>query len=97
LLHVLQFCYTGRMGLLGNLSTAQIVEQLVEARRWLAGYTAQQQQQQPDVGSLQLGDAGMQQQGSSSSSGSGSRGGKKGKQKSGWQTQPPRVNNIVFM
>ncbi|KAG2493191.1 hypothetical protein HYH03_008611 [Edaphochlamys debaryana] len=31
-----QFCYTGRMGLLGNLSTAQIVEQVVEARRLLA-------------------------------------------------------------
>eukprot|EP00198_Chlamydomonas_reinhardtii_P012403 XP_001701740.1 predicted Fe-S-cluster redox enzyme [Chlamydomonas reinhardtii] len=31
-----QFCYTGRMGLLGNLSTAQIVEQVVEARRFLA-------------------------------------------------------------
>jgi 23S rRNA (adenine2503-C2)-methyltransferase len=23
-----QFCYTGRMGLMGNLSTAQIVEQV---------------------------------------------------------------------
>lgn len=31
-----QFCYTGRMGLLGNLKTAQIVEQVVEARRFLA-------------------------------------------------------------
>ncbi len=31
-----QFCYTGRMGLLGNLTTAQIVEQVVEARRFLA-------------------------------------------------------------
>lgn len=31
-----QFCYTGRMGLLQNLTTAQIVEQLVEARRILA-------------------------------------------------------------
>ncbi|EFJ46352.1 hypothetical protein VOLCADRAFT_105556, partial [Volvox carteri f. nagariensis] len=31
-----QFCYTGRMGLLGNLSTAQILEQVVEARRYLA-------------------------------------------------------------
>mmetsp|Transcript_28832 Transcript_28832/g.74419 ORF Transcript_28832/g.74419 Transcript_28832/m.74419 type:complete len:452 (+) Transcript_28832:65-1420(+) len=30
-----QFCYTGRMGLLGNLTTAQIVEQVVEARRFL--------------------------------------------------------------
>lgn len=29
----LQFCYTGRMGLLGNLNTAQIVEQVVQARR----------------------------------------------------------------
>lgn len=27
-----QFCYTGRMGLLGNLSTAQIVEQVSEGR-----------------------------------------------------------------
>ncbi len=27
-----QFCYTGRMGLLGNLTTAQIVEQVVEVR-----------------------------------------------------------------
>lgn len=87
------------MGLLGNLSTAQIVEQLVEARRWLAGYTAQQQQQQqmeqmeqqqPDAGSLRQDDAGGQQDSSS-------RGGKKGKQKLGWQTQPPRINNIVFM
>jgi hypothetical protein len=33
------------MGLLANLSTAQMVEQLVEARRWLATYTRQQQQQ----------------------------------------------------
>ncbi|GLC36656.1 hypothetical protein PLESTM_000486100 [Pleodorina starrii] len=31
-----QFCYTGRMGLLGNLTPAQIVEQVVEARRFLA-------------------------------------------------------------
>jgi len=31
-----QFCLTGRMGLGGNLLTAQIVEQLVEARRYLA-------------------------------------------------------------
>ncbi|GLI63461.1 hypothetical protein VaNZ11_006434 [Volvox africanus] len=31
-----QFCYTGRMGLLANLTTAQIVEQVVEARRYLA-------------------------------------------------------------
>lgn len=31
-----QFCFTGRMGLLGNLSTAQVIEQVVAARRWLA-------------------------------------------------------------
>lgn len=31
-----QFCYTGRMGLLGHLSTAQIVEQVVAARRFMA-------------------------------------------------------------
>lgn len=31
-----QFCYTGRMGLAGNLSTAQIVEQMIEARRLMA-------------------------------------------------------------
>lgn len=31
-----KFCYTGRMGLLQNLSAAQIVEQLVQARRHLA-------------------------------------------------------------
>lgn len=30
-----QFCYTGRMGLLGNLSPGQIVEQVVVARRLL--------------------------------------------------------------
>jgi hypothetical protein len=30
------FCYTGRMGFLKNLSTAQIVEQLIVARRILA-------------------------------------------------------------
>jgi hypothetical protein len=36
------------MGLLGNLSAAQVVEQVVEARRWLAHY--QQQQQQKEVG-----------------------------------------------
>ena len=30
-----QFCFTGRMGLLGNLTPAQIVEQLVVARRML--------------------------------------------------------------
>ncbi|MEW5306884.1 MAG: hypothetical protein WDW36_009321 [Sanguina aurantia] len=30
-----QFCLTGRMGLLGNLNTAQIVEQVIEARRYL--------------------------------------------------------------
>lgn len=28
-----QFCLTGRMGLIQNLSTAQIVEQVIEARR----------------------------------------------------------------
>ncbi len=32
-----QFCYTGRMGLLGNLSTQQIVEQVVEVRAWVCG------------------------------------------------------------
>eukprot|EP00891_Asterochloris_glomerata_P001224 jgi/Astpho2/1224/gw1.00023.18.1_t len=31
-----QFCFTGRMGLKANLSTAQIVEQMVEAQRFLA-------------------------------------------------------------
>ncbi|KAG2489539.1 hypothetical protein HYH03_011990 [Edaphochlamys debaryana] len=31
-----QFCFTGRMGLLGSLSAAQIVEQVVAARRFLA-------------------------------------------------------------
>mmetsp|Transcript_18048 Transcript_18048/g.45696 ORF Transcript_18048/g.45696 Transcript_18048/m.45696 type:complete len:488 (+) Transcript_18048:91-1554(+) len=31
-----QFCFTGRMGLGGNLAAAQIVEQVVEARRYLA-------------------------------------------------------------
>ncbi|KAG1668029.1 hypothetical protein FOA52_006562 [Chlamydomonas sp. UWO 241] len=31
-----QFCYTGRMGLLGNLTAAQIVEQVVAARRYMA-------------------------------------------------------------
>lgn len=30
-----QFCFTGRMGLLGNLNPAQIVEQVVFARRLL--------------------------------------------------------------
>jgi hypothetical protein len=71
------------MGLLGNLSTAQIVEQLVEARRWLAEYTAQQQQQQQGIG-----DEGVQQQGSS---------GGQGRVKGVWPAQPPRINNIVFM
>jgi len=31
-----QFCFTGRMGLKGNLTTGMIVEQLVEAKRHLA-------------------------------------------------------------
>lgn len=31
-----QFCLTGRVGLLGNLSAAQIVEQVVAAKRFLA-------------------------------------------------------------
>mmetsp|Transcript_22102 Transcript_22102/g.28626 ORF Transcript_22102/g.28626 Transcript_22102/m.28626 type:complete len:455 (+) Transcript_22102:53-1417(+) len=31
-----QFCYTGRLGLLGNLMASQIVEQVVEAKRYLA-------------------------------------------------------------
>ncbi|CAG9466975.1 unnamed protein product [Pedinophyceae sp. YPF-701] len=31
-----KFCYTGKMGLRGNLSAAQIVEQVVAARRYLA-------------------------------------------------------------
>eukprot|EP00639_Heterosigma_akashiwo_P014961 CAMPEP_0206370348 /NCGR_PEP_ID=MMETSP0294-20121207/5848_1 /ASSEMBLY_ACC=CAM_ASM_000327 /TAXON_ID=39354 /ORGANISM="Heterosigma akashiwo, Strain CCMP2393" /LENGTH=306 /DNA_ID=CAMNT_0053817295 /DNA_START=138 /DNA_END=1058 /DNA_ORIENTATION=- len=30
-----QFCYTGRLGLLGNLMTSQIVEQVVQAKRYL--------------------------------------------------------------
>ena len=29
-----QFCYTGRMGLLGNLSAAQIVEQVRAGEAW---------------------------------------------------------------
>lgn len=31
-----QFCYTGRMGLRGNLSAAQVVEQVVQAKRHVA-------------------------------------------------------------
>lgn len=31
-----QFCFTGKMGLQRNLTSAQIVEQLVEARRLVA-------------------------------------------------------------
>lgn len=31
-----QFCATGRLGLMANLSTAQIVEQVIEARRYLS-------------------------------------------------------------
>jgi adenine C2-methylase RlmN of 23S rRNA A2503 and tRNA A37 len=83
-LAALQFCYTGRMGLLGNLTTAQMVEQLVEARRWLAQYTQQQQQQQ-------AGDASLQSSSSSSSSSKKTRSG------SSWPLPPPRINNIVFM
>lgn len=100
---LLQFCYTGRMGLLGNLTTAQIVEQLVEARRWLAEYAAQQQQQpqldgrqqqqQLEGDAMQQAAADVQQQADSSSS---SRP-QKGKKNVGWQAQPPRINNIVFM
>jgi 23S rRNA (adenine2503-C2)-methyltransferase len=30
-----QFCYTGRMGLLASLSAAQVVQQAIEAKRWL--------------------------------------------------------------
>lgn len=33
-----QFCYTGRMGLMGNLSTAQIVDQVVQAQRFVDGH-----------------------------------------------------------
>lgn len=32
-----QFCLTGKLGLAANLSAAQIVEQLVEARRLQVG------------------------------------------------------------
>ena len=99
-----QFCYTGRMGLLGNLTTAQIVEQLVEARRWLEDYTAQQQQHQqhqqqlepqlqPHQQQQQQQSIELQQPGSSSNSSSGSRGSRKGSH----VQQAPRINNIVFM
>jgi adenine C2-methylase RlmN of 23S rRNA A2503 and tRNA A37 len=75
-----QFCYTGRMGLLGNLSAAQVVEQVVEARRWLAAYQQQQQQQQEGQLLVAGATAGSLEQAVSSSSdgsssGSGSRGG----------------------
>ena len=61
------------MGLLGNLSAAQVVEQVVEARRWLAQYQQQQQQQQQEekgVGWLL-----SQQQQEQQEEGSGERGG----------------------
>lgn len=35
-----QFCHTGRMGLLASLSAAQVVQQAVEARRWLRDQAA---------------------------------------------------------
>jgi len=41
-----KFCYTGKMGLLGNLTPAQIIEQVVSARRF--------QFEQTCLGSLQL-------------------------------------------
>ncbi|KAF6266180.1 hypothetical protein COO60DRAFT_1633214 [Scenedesmus sp. NREL 46B-D3] len=82
-----QFCYTGRMGLLGNLTTAQMVEQLVEARRWLAQYSQQQQQQQQQQTEEVLLQGGSQQQ-------------QQQQEDAQWQqlaTAPPRINNIVFM
>jgi transcription initiation factor TFIID subunit TAF12 len=75
------------MGLLGNLTTAQMVEQLVEARRWLAQYTQQQRQQQQQQAAAE----GPLQGGSSSSSS------KKARSGSSWPPAPPRINNIVFM
>jgi 23S rRNA (adenine2503-C2)-methyltransferase len=36
-----QFCHTGRMGLLASLSAAQIVQQAIEARRWLRAQAEQ--------------------------------------------------------
>ena len=38
-----QFCATGRMGLMANLTTAQIVEQVIEARRYLQSRGIKQQ------------------------------------------------------
>jgi hypothetical protein len=99
------------MGLLGNLSTAQIVEQLVASRRWLAAYTASQAQQvaqQLAAGQELLQGAGVEQgggagdsdsdsSGSSGSSGSGSRSRKDGHSIGALLQQPPRINNVVFM
>jgi transcription initiation factor TFIID subunit TAF12 len=81
------------MGLLGNLTTAQMVEQLVEARRWLLQYTQQQQQQRQ----RQRQQAEQQQLQGSSSSSSSSSSGKKTRSGSSWPLPPPRINNIVFM
>ena len=106
----LQFCFTGRMGLLGNLTTAQIVEQLVEARRWLAEYTAQQQlQPQPQQQQQQSSQQQQQQEqlagadepvlqtdGQHNSLQSSSSSSSKRVQSTA-QVQPPRINNIVFM
>ncbi|KAK9804264.1 hypothetical protein WJX72_003906 [[Myrmecia] bisecta] len=43
-----QFCFTGRMGFRANLSAAQIVEQVVEARRLLAAEAATESAKQAD-------------------------------------------------
>ncbi len=41
------------MGLLGNLTTAQIVEQVVEARRWIAAQHAEKKSHEiPHIGNI---------------------------------------------
>ncbi|KAF8055722.1 rlmN [Scenedesmus sp. PABB004] len=98
-----QFCFTGRMGLMGNLSTAQMVEQLVEARRWLAEYTAAQEQaapvlqQQQAQQQTQQQEQEQQQEQQAPARGGGQAARRGGRRRGSWAPVPPRIVNIVFM
>ncbi|GBF88050.1 23S rRNA (adenine(2503)-C(2))-methyltransferase [Raphidocelis subcapitata] len=89
------FCYTGRMGLLGNLSAAQVVEQVVEARRWLAARQLEERAAARERGAD--GGGGGDDSGGAEGGEGGEGRGERRRRGDARPPAPPRINNIVFM
>ena len=104
-----QFCFTGRMGLIGQLSAAQIVEQVVAARRWLAEWQAAQPAAAPPGGDGACDDEAAAAVATTAAAAAAAvaaapaadaapqRRPRGGGRRRRWPPAPARVNNVVFM